>query len=118
MRWPGVPACLAGFHEVERSGALGRLRAPRLGAVPPLSFVSAARWGLRVGAGPTVSGAEWNAVKSRRVRRWLPWGPAKGREFCGGLPRLSGRSLKRQESRNSRRLAGGVGFLFAGLLSA
>ena len=29
MRWPGVPACLAGFHEVERSGALGRLRAVR-----------------------------------------------------------------------------------------
>ena len=42
------------------------------------------------------------------------WGPAKGREFCGGLPRLSGRSHKRQESRNSRRLAGGVGFLFCG----
>ena len=41
-------------------------------------------------------------------------GPAKGREFCDGLPRLSGRSLKRQESRNSRRLAGGVGFLFCG----
>ena len=30
MRWPGVLfACLAGFHEVERSGALGRLRAER-----------------------------------------------------------------------------------------
>ena len=35
MRWPGVRAalaflaCLAGFHEVERSGALGRLRAVR-----------------------------------------------------------------------------------------
>ena len=30
MRWPGVLlACLAGFHEVERSGALGRLRAAR-----------------------------------------------------------------------------------------
>ena len=42
------------------------------------------------------------------------WGLAKGREFCGGLPRLSGRSLKRQESRNSRRLAGGVGFLSCG----
>ena len=25
----GVLACLAGFHEVERSGALGRLRAAR-----------------------------------------------------------------------------------------
>ena len=42
-------------------------------------------------------------------------GPAKGREFCGGLPRLSGRSHKRQESRNSRRLAGGVDFLFSRL---
>jgi hypothetical protein len=29
MRWPGSVACLAGFHEVERSGALGRLRAAR-----------------------------------------------------------------------------------------
>ena len=41
-------------------------------------------------------------------------GPAKGRDFCGGLPRLSGRSHKRQESSNSRCLAGGVGFLFCG----
>ena len=38
MRWPGVRAalaflaCLAGFHEVERSGALGRLRAGRRGS--------------------------------------------------------------------------------------
>ena len=38
MRWPGVRAalgflaCLAGFHEVERSGALGRLRAARRGS--------------------------------------------------------------------------------------
>ena len=83
--------------------------------MPLLLCTSAARWGLRVGAGPTVSGAECNAVKSRRVRRCLPWGPAKGREFCDGLPRLSGRSHKRQESRNSRRLAGGVGFLFFGV---
>ena len=26
MRWPGFFACLTGFHEVERSRALGRFR--------------------------------------------------------------------------------------------
>ena len=72
-------ACLAGFYEVERSGVVGRHRARRLGAVPPLLATSAARWGLRVGAGPTVSGAECNVVKSRRVRRCVP----------GGRPRVA-----------------------------
>ena len=49
----GVPACLAGFHEVDRSGVVGRHRARRLGAVPPLLATSAARWGVRRGAWPT-----------------------------------------------------------------
>ena len=76
--------------------------------MPPLSFASAARWGLRVGAGPTVSGAEWNGVKSRRVRR--PGGRPSDVSWRGGLPRPSERGLATGE-RNSRLLAGGVGFL-------
>ncbi len=35
-----------GFHAVEWSGAVGRLRASRLGAVPPVAPCLAARWGL------------------------------------------------------------------------
>ena len=49
----GVPACLAGFHVVERSGVGGRHREPPLGAVPPLLVASAARWWEREGAWPT-----------------------------------------------------------------
>ena len=80
MRWPGVLACLGGFHEVERSGVVGRHRAAlgqcrRVGA-------SAARWGCAE-RGADRSVAEWSEVKSRRVRR--PGRPAKCRELARWL---------------------------------
>jgi hypothetical protein len=46
----GGIACLGGFYEVKGSGVGGRHRTPRLGAVPPLLFATAARWGEREGA--------------------------------------------------------------------
>jgi len=71
----GVTACLAGFYEVERSGVVGRHRAPRLGAVPPPLCASAARWWEREGAWPT--GVE----RSEKPASQAPWELEQGSSF-------------------------------------
>ena len=68
MRWPGRSPVSAVFTQcsvVERQGGF----AARAGGSAAASVRFGGAMGVRVGAGPTGSGAEWNAVKSRRVRR-------------------------------------------------
>ena len=80
----GGTACLAGFYEVEGSGVAEKHRARRLGAVPLLC------WQRGGGAPERVadrSVAEWNEVKSRRVRRLGSW--SKGLAFHGATHGLA-----------------------------
>ena len=64
------------------------------------------------GRGTDRSVAEWNEVKSRRVRR--PGGPTSAVSWRGGLPRPAD-GVKAPGERNSRLLAGqGVGFVSKG----
>ena len=69
----------------------------------PRQLAASAAARLREVAGPTGSGAEWNAVKSRRVRR--PGGRPSAVCWRGGLPRPAD-GVKAPGERNSRLLAG------------
>ena len=86
----GGIACLGGFHAVERNGVGGRHCAPRLGAVPPRLWSSAARWGsAKAGCRAERRGVE----SSEKPASQAPRGLAKCRELTRWLVTPSGRSL-------------------------